>query len=285
MATHSSIGKGASTDKLSRKLNAEIEIHATYFIENNDGLSEPEALLQQKIEQVMKIEHDFVIIQIGSNEMSQLDLSEDKDKLFERVQVDCDKVIKLAKLLVENYDVEVFKSEKPPRYDKKVLEHGGILEGLNNTSNSILHMRSHLLDRVRIIKQSMLESKSDKVRADRFKPDGLHLTDKGLGLLTNNWIDQIKKVFPDMLPDVRDGHSSKQQGHDQAWGHDTGNHVRGGRGGIDQRRGDWGNSGRGRGNQGYGYQNRGYQNWGDQSRVDIKSDVCMYQVYYKHLAP
>jgi hypothetical protein len=102
----------------------------------------------------MKIEHNFVIIQIVSNEMSQMDLSEDKDKLFERVQVDCHKVIKFAKLLVENYDVEVFKSEKPPRYDKKVLEHGGILEGLNNTSNSIFHMRSHLLDRVRIIKQS-----------------------------------------------------------------------------------------------------------------------------------
>jgi hypothetical protein len=49
LAAHSSIGKGDSTDKLSRKLNAEIEIHATYFIENNDGLSEPEALLQQKI--------------------------------------------------------------------------------------------------------------------------------------------------------------------------------------------------------------------------------------------
>ena len=280
----SSIGKGINQDKLCKELNSDVEILTTYFIEKNDSLTEPDAFLQQRIDQVMTSEYHFVIIQIGSNEMSQLDLKESKDKLFEKVQEDCDKVIRLAKSLVDNFDVEVFLSEKPPRYDDKVLESGGILEGLNNTSNSILHMRAHLLDRVNIIKQSMLESKSERVRNDRFSPDGLHLTEKGLGLLLNNWIDQVKKVFPDLQQNVSNsGQDGRvQQGPDQGWGGDRGGQSggdrgqsggdRGGQGGGHQRREDWdwGNSdrggGRGRSNQGNSYNNRNYRNGGNQNR-------------------
>ena len=113
-------------------------------------------------------------------------------------QEDCDNLINLDKLLVINYDVDVFISEKVPRYDAKAREHGGLLEGLNNTSNSILHMRTHLLDRVYVVKQSMLESKSERVRNERFQPDGLHLTEKGLQLVNTNWVDSIKRVFTDL---------------------------------------------------------------------------------------
>ena len=112
----------------------------------------------------MDKEVDIVIFQVGSNEMTNLDLSWDKQKLINAIQEDCDKLVNIAKHLVTEYEVDVFISEKPPRFDKKCKEFGGIMEGLNNTSNSILHTRSHLLDRIHIIKQSMLESQSDRIR-------------------------------------------------------------------------------------------------------------------------
>ena len=194
----SSIGKNTPVEKLQSDLNSDIRIHATYFIENNKDLTEPGAYLALKVNEVMNKEVDFVIIQVGSNEMSALDLKENKNTIFEKIQQDCDKIINLAQHMVREYEVDVFISEKPPRYDNKSLEQGGILEGLNNTSNSILHMRSHLLERVWIIKQSMLESKSDRVRGERFMPDGLHLTEKGLSLLNTNWVDSIKRVYTDL---------------------------------------------------------------------------------------
>ena len=202
----SSIAMDTPIEKLQADLNADIKIHKTYYIENNTNLTEPGAYLTQLVNQEMKSEIDFVIIQVGSNEMSLLDLKEDKNTIFEQIQKDCDKLVNLAKHMVTEYDVDVFISEKPPRYDIKSTEHGGILDGLNNTSNSILHMRTHLLERVFVVKQTMLESKSERVKGERFQQDGLHLTDKGLSLLNTNWVDCLKRVYTD-LPQVQPQHS------------------------------------------------------------------------------
>ena len=194
----SGIGKSTDVEKVRNDLNSDIELYVTDYIERNEKLTDPDAFLTQKVNQVMKSEHDYVIIQIGSNEMSQLELGEDKGKVFASIQDDCEKLVNLAKHLVSEYNVDVFISEKPPRYDEKTSEFGGILEGLNNTSNSILHMQTHMLDRVWMVKQSMLDSKSDRVKKDRFMPDGLNLTEKGVFLLNSNWVDQIKKVYSDL---------------------------------------------------------------------------------------
>ena len=156
-------------------------------------MTEKDAYLALKINQEMNTDLDFVIVQVGSNEMSLLDLKEEKRALFDKMQHDCNTLVNLSKHLVEEYSVDVFISEKPPRYDQE-----GGLEGLNNTSNSILHMLTHLLDRVWVVKQSMLESKSDRIRSERFQADGLHLTEKGLALLNTNWINCIRRVYSDL---------------------------------------------------------------------------------------
>ena len=189
----SSLAVKSEVARLQAELNADVKIISTYFIENNSQLTEKDAYLALKINQEMNTDLDFVIIQVGSNEMSQLDLKEEKRALFDKMQHDCNTLVNLSKHLVEEYSVDVFISEKPPRYDQE-----GGLEGLNNTSNSILHMLTHLLDRVWVVKQSMLESKSDRIRSERFQADGLHLTEKGLALLNTNWIDCIRRVYSDL---------------------------------------------------------------------------------------
>ena len=182
---------------------------------------------------------DFVIIQVGSNEMSLLDLKEDKSTIFDKLQQDCDKLVNISKHMVTEYDVDVFISEKPPRYDTKSLEQGGILEGLNNTSNSILHMKTHLLDRIRVVKQTMLESKSDRVRSERFQQDGLHLTDKGLNLLNTNWVDCIRRVYTDLQQNSAQhhGHLASGGGGDQSAGGGGVQYQQNRGGGNRQRRG------------------------------------------------
>ena len=46
----------------------------------------------------------FVILQVGSNEMSALDLKENKNTIFEKIQQDCDKIINLAQHMVREYE-------------------------------------------------------------------------------------------------------------------------------------------------------------------------------------
>ena len=113
----SSLALGTAVEKLQFELNADVKIHATYFIENNTNLTEKGAYLNLKINEEMDNTVDFVIVQVGSNEMSQLDLKEEKKVIFEKMQHDCDCLVKLAKHMVEEYDVDVYLSEKPPRYE------------------------------------------------------------------------------------------------------------------------------------------------------------------------
>ena len=255
----SSIGKEINIEKLQDELNSDINYCLTYHIERQAHLSEPSPYLALQINEVMCKKVDFVIIQVGSNEMTNLDLSSDKQKLFDTIQEDCDKLINIAKHLVTEYEIDVFISEKPPRFDQKCLEFGGILEGLNNTSNSILHMRSHLLDRIFIIKQSMLESKSERVRNERFKPDGLHLTEKGLSLLSQNWVDQIKKVYED-IPDLISTPQDRKPSNSRSGG-----------GGNLSDHSDQQTGGRGRGNGG-GVRGRGRGYRGDHNDRDYQYD-------------
>ena len=192
-----SLGKSSDIKRLEKELNSKLDLFVTYHIEDNTWGAEDNSL-QSKVEQVMSREYDFAILQLGSNEMSNLDLSLSRKELFQIIQNDCEKLISVAKDLVQKYDIEVFVSEKPPRYDQKVEESAGLLEDLNSTSNSVIRTHTLLLDKVHCIRQSMLECKNAKTKNERYMADGIHLTERGVSLLNTNWIDQIRKVFTDL---------------------------------------------------------------------------------------
>ena len=193
-----SLGKTSDIKRLEKDLNCKLELHVAYYVDQmSQGATEDDHLLS-KMENVMSTEFDFVILQMGSNEMSTLDLTMSRKDLFEVIQTDCEKLIKIAKTMVDKYDVDVFVSEKAPRYDKKNMESKGLLEDLNSTSNSVIKTHTHLLDRVHHVSQTLLECKGERARNERYQTDGIHLTDKGVMFLNNNWVDQIMRVFTDL---------------------------------------------------------------------------------------
>ena len=227
-----SLGKNSETSRLEKDLNCKIELHVTYHIVKMSHGATYDDSLMSKVDSVMTNEFDFVILQLGSNEMSDLDLSMSRKDLFEMIQTDCENLIKVAKSMVEKYDVEVFVSEKPPRYDKKNEDSKGLLEDLNSTSNSVIKTHTHLLDRVHHVRQSMLECKGERARNERYQSDGVHLTEKGVMFLNTNWVDQIRRVFTDLTTNPSNTHprnATPGSGPDGR-GRGGGNYNRGGAG-------------------------------------------------------
>ena len=70
----SSIAKKMDKERLEKELCCEVEIVPTYHIRENAGAKDPEKYLGKMFSDNMSAEIDFVIISVGSNDISSLDM-------------------------------------------------------------------------------------------------------------------------------------------------------------------------------------------------------------------
>ena len=80
----------------------------------------------------------------------------------------------------------------------KSKEQGGILAQLNSAHNAVVTSEVLLIDRVAVVRQSLLECKSDRTLNERYLADGIHLSPKGVSYLASNWVSVIRNNYPDI---------------------------------------------------------------------------------------
>ena len=113
----SSIGKHSDLEKLSKSLKCDFKLVETYYIERNDSAKNPEANLREQIPLNINDETEVIILQVGSNEISDLDLCCPPTTLQSKVHTNSLNVLKLATEIINISGGEIFISEQPPRYD------------------------------------------------------------------------------------------------------------------------------------------------------------------------
>ena len=113
----SSVGKLADTGKIAEVLNCDVEIMSAYYIYENRDAQEPEKNLSQELQRSVTSDVDIVVIQTGSNEISDFDLNEPITNLQQSASEQSKRLLELASKTASEFNCEVFVSERPPRYD------------------------------------------------------------------------------------------------------------------------------------------------------------------------
>ena len=192
----SSIALQCDAQKLSNDINSKIRIEKTYHIEKHEDAKDPELFLRNTLNILDETrDADFLIISVGSNDITRLDINED-------ISVLNDKACELSKTLVHianetsrKHNVDVFIVEKPARFDKEAKDPEGIRSVLTVSSNGILPSLITPLKRVHLISLPSLTTSADR---DCFSRDGVHLTTKGEQLYHQDLVSGVKAVYSDL---------------------------------------------------------------------------------------
>ena len=114
----SSIALKADKNRLEDELCCDLTMVPTYHIERHGEAKDPELFLSNMIKQHIKeddCEYDFVIISVGSNDVTALDPSESPNTtMFNEVQNQMNTLVKAAEELASN-QMDVFVNMQPPR--------------------------------------------------------------------------------------------------------------------------------------------------------------------------
>ena len=121
----SSIALKADKNRLEDELCCDLTMVPTYHIERHGEAKDPELFLSNMIKQHIKeddCEYDFVIISVGSNDVTALDPSESPNTtMFNEVQNQMNTLVKAAEELASN-QMDVFVNMQPPRYDNDIKD-------------------------------------------------------------------------------------------------------------------------------------------------------------------
>ena len=197
----SSVALGCNKKKHENELDCDLEFIETYHIVENPTAPNPEKYLNNMLTSHLKEgELDFIIISVGSNDITFL--SNDKDTLdLNKEAVDhSTKLGNIAQEIAVKHGIDVFITERPARYDKKQKDPKGIKTILNQSANGMLIAVTSILEKVHTIKLPALENLSEKDRKTFFKGDGIHLTNAGLAVLEDTLIAGIKTIYTDIEP-------------------------------------------------------------------------------------
>ena len=194
----SSVALGCNKRKLEYELNCKMEIIETYHIIENTTAPDPEKHLENMLKTHLTEDTDFIVIAVGSNDISRLNTEEEigilNDKAIEHTKI----LVALAKEAAAKYDIDVFILERPPRYDRK--DPKAVKSKLSQVSNGMLLPLINILEKVHLVKLPSLENLSGKNKKDLVKDDGIHLTYVGLTVIEDDMIAGIKNVFKDIKP-------------------------------------------------------------------------------------
>ena len=133
--------------------------------------------------------------------------------------------------------LDIFISEKPPRYDPEPTDPAAMKQKLSRYANGVLATASLPAERIILVEQTGLGRSSERARSDIYDKDGIHLTPRGLNMFTSNVIAAVRDYYGDIK--ISESKSPPVREHDQGQGRRD-------------RRGD--NRGSGRGNNNHNEQ-------------------------------
>ena len=107
----SSIGKHTDVEKLSRNYKCDFSMYTAYYIERNAAAREPEKNLVELLEDKMDNDVDIVVLQIGTNEISDLNLNNSPTTLQSQVLEQSKTILGVAQEMSSTYGCEVFVSQ------------------------------------------------------------------------------------------------------------------------------------------------------------------------------
>ena len=121
-------------------------------------------------------EVDFIVISVGSNDITFLDVDEDVRKLNKDALGHTAVLVDLAEKTAETLGIDVFITVRPARYDTKDKDPKAVKESLNQSANGMLVALASVLENVHTVKLSAFENLSDKAKKSLYKNDGVYLT-------------------------------------------------------------------------------------------------------------
>ena len=197
----SSIALDINTKKLKEDLNCELKIIPTYYVHNHPDSQDPDAYLECMVNQHLagKSGYDFDILATGTNDITDLDVGNAPPTTLTNNVADQTKtIVEVAETLATENNLDVFLVDKPPRLDPTSKDPTGMYSKLSKYSNGVLASSVGMTPRLFIVDQSSLARSGVKARSDIFKPDGLHLTTKGLNFYTSNITRCLLECYEDM---------------------------------------------------------------------------------------
>ena len=197
----SSISCDIDTNKLRETLNCDLEIIPTHHIHHHPGSTDPDTHPQSMVNQHLSAKgcYDFAILATGSSDISELDVKNTPPTTLTSAVADQTKtMVEIAESLSTNNNINMFIVEHSPRYDPPTQDPTGMYSKLAKYSNGVLASSVGVTPRLFIVEQSSLARFGAKPRSDVFKPDGVHLTSKGLSYYTSNITRSLMECYPDM---------------------------------------------------------------------------------------
>ena len=210
----SSVALGCDKKRLEFELDCDLEIVDTYHISENSTAPDPDKYLDNMIKTHLKPgEVDFIIISVGSNDITFLSSDEDEVTLNKEAIEQSSVLAEIAYQAGEKFGIDVFVTVRPARYDKKVKDTKGLKSKLNQSANGMQVALISVLEKVHNVHLPALENLTERDKKELFKNDGIHLTKAGLCALEDNLIEGIKSVYSDIKDKDHIEGSRTQQEH------------------------------------------------------------------------
>ena len=185
-----------TTDYLQRHLNCTLRKEEVHFVTRNEAADNPNENLKEKIESCVNSDSDFVIIQMGTNEISNLDTTNRPIITLHGVVTDNIKsLVNIAEAAACKYACPVFIGTLPPRYETPDTDPGGLKSKLSDLANATLTTCTLALENVHLVDTGGLRCQG-RARRDRYSQDGVHLTMQGTNTLTSAWFRKVEEVLP-----------------------------------------------------------------------------------------
>ena len=193
----SSIGLQCDLRDLQNNLNSEIHTVKTFHIEKHTNAKDPEMFLRKNLDILDESGHiDYIILSVGTNDITKLDLGEDIGDLIDTACEHSKNLVHLANQTAQKYNIDVFIVERPARFDKEDRDPEGKRSILTISANGLFHSLITPLKRVHYIPLPSLSP--GRAKKDCFVKDGVHLSSKGEQLFCHDIEVGVKAVFSDI---------------------------------------------------------------------------------------
>ena len=116
----SSIGLQCDVQQLSNDINSRIAITPTYHIDKHEEAKDPELFLRKTLDTLDDTtDVNFIIISVGSNDITKLNIQEDISVLNDKACEQSKNLALIAEEASKKHNIDVFVVEKPARFDRE----------------------------------------------------------------------------------------------------------------------------------------------------------------------
>ena len=152
-------------ERLEKATNSNIEMVPTYHLTKHDKAIDPDLHLIPMLKQNMKKEVEFVGISVGTNDITALNNTpneqEEKDNL-KTCQKQAEFLIETASKVSDDYTVDVYIFQQPPRYDKVEEDKLGNWARYSKLTNSHLAILAASKHRLHLVDNSNLAAGAEQ---------------------------------------------------------------------------------------------------------------------------